>query len=137
MRWNNRTSNLHRVWDSSIAEQLRGGNSYAHATQWAADLHADITTGRWKSQDWGACMGDVATRAECPLLWAQDTNRLMCSYVLPLNYPDGFAGSELAGAYYDGATGIVEEQVAMAGLRMGLWLNAMFAGGGGEDDSEL
>jgi len=71
---------------------------------------------------------DTAKAKECALSWAVETNKIMCSYVLPSTYPEGFNGRELNGTYYDGATQIVEKQVAIAGFRMAGWLNAMFVG---------
>lgn len=125
--WNGRETNLHHVWDSAISEKLVGGNTVRHAATWADALYTEITAGKWKdaTAGWGACV-DPKTAGDCALLWAQETNTWMCKYVLPATYPEGFAGSELNGTYYDGAIEVVEELVAIAGWRMGMWLNAMF-----------
>ena len=125
-----RTTNLHHVWDSSIAEKMRGGNSIRHAVSWADELHSAVVSGRYGNvtESWGTCL-DPAKGEECAIEWATETNQWMCKYVLPATYPEGFAGSELDQEYYQGAKEIVEAQVAIAGWRMAGWLNAMFAGG--------
>jgi len=122
-------TNLHHVWDSSIPETLIGGNTIRHAVGWADSLYERIVGGTWGNftAQWGGCI-DVSRAEECALSWASETNTWMCKYVLPETYPEGFAGSELNGTYYDGAVEIVEKQVAIAGWRMGMWLNAMFVG---------
>lgn len=125
-------TNLHHVWDSAIPEKLRGGNSIRHAVTWSDDLYEEIVNGRWsnateRQQLWGACL-DISKGTECALSWAVETNKIMCDYVLPGTYPKGFDGMELNGTYYEGATQIVEKQVAIAGFRMAGWLNAMFVG---------
>lgn len=126
-------TNLHHVWDTSIPERLVGGNSVRDAVRWADSLRADITAGRrWGSDApaaWGDCL-DPSLGSDCALAWAQESNAWMCSYVLPPTYPDGFIGSELNGSYYDGAVDIVELQVARAGWRLAMWLNAILADAG-------
>ena len=126
-------TNLHHVWDTSIPERLVGGNGASDAVRWADALRADITAGRrWGSDApaaWGDCL-DPSRGSDCALAWAQETNAWVCSYVLPPSYPDGFAGSELNGSYYDGAVDIVELQIARAGWRLAMWLNAVLADAG-------
>ncbi|KAF8250399.1 phospholipase C/P1 nuclease [Wilcoxina mikolae CBS 423.85] len=122
-------TNLHHVWDSSIAETLIGGNTIRDAVGWANTLYERIDEGKWGNvtEKWGGCL-DTTRAEECALSWASETNTWMCKYVLPETYPEGFVGSELNGSYYQGAVEIVETQVAIAGWRMGMWLNAIFEG---------
>jgi hypothetical protein len=126
--WEGRRTNLHHVWDSAIAEKMVGGNAIRDSVRWADGLYEDIIGERWNGSTagWGGCL-DVGNAEECALRWAEETNTLMCSYVLPKDWDrGGLVGAELADAYYEGARVIVETQVAIAGWRMAQWLNKMF-----------
>lgn len=60
--------------------------------------------------------------------WAQDSNKLVCGYVLEEG-PEKVNGTEVAGGeYYEGSTGIVEMQIAKGGVRLAAWLNMIFEG---------
>ncbi|KAI5778746.1 S1/P1 nuclease [Geopyxis carbonaria] len=140
VKWEGGHSNLHHVWDSGIAEKLRGGGKrVSDAVSWADDLYEALLAGRYANvtDGWSSCL-DTKRTQECALEWADQTNRWMCDYVLPLGWPgvwegDGSGeGVELSGEYYEGAKDIVETAVATAGWRMAGWLNAMFAPDAGE-----
>ncbi|RPB01723.1 phospholipase C/P1 nuclease [Choiromyces venosus 120613-1] len=123
--------NLHRVWDSAIAEKHIGGNTIQDAATWSDNLHTEIETGKFEDpsirKSWSGCI-DPKTPEKCALVWAGESNEWMCDYVLPANYPEGFAGSELGGDYYEGAVPIVEESVAKAGWRLAGYLNMIVVG---------
>jgi len=101
------------------------------ATTWSNSLHTEIETGKFKDSSikraWSACI-DPKTAEKCTLVWANGSNKWMCDYVLPADYPRGFEGSELGGEYYDGAVAIVDELVAQAGWRLAGYLNMIAAG---------
>ncbi|CUS09343.1 unnamed protein product [Tuber aestivum] len=126
-----RDKNLHSVWDSAIPEKHIGGNEVRHAATWSNSLHTEIETGRFNDpsikQSWSGCI-DPTTPQKCALVWASGSNRWVCDYVLPPDYPEGFEGSELGGEYYDGAVAIVDELVAQAGWRLAGYLNMIIAG---------
>ena len=126
-----RRDNLHSVWDTAIPEKYIGGDALQDATTWSNNLHTEIETGKFKDpsikQAWSACL-DPTTSQKCALVWATESNRWMCDYVLPADYPEGFEGSELGGEYYDGAVSIVDELIAQAGWRLAGYLNAIVAG---------
>ncbi|ELU41255.1 s1/P1 nuclease domain-containing protein [Rhizoctonia solani AG-1 IA] len=43
--WNGATTNLHSVWDSSIAEKYVGGNTVAYATTWGNQIITKLAAG--------------------------------------------------------------------------------------------
>jgi hypothetical protein len=51
------------------------------------------------------------------MLWAKETNRLNCDYVLK-NGVDWLEDNDLGGDYYDGSAPIVNEQVYKSGIRL-------------------
>lgn len=128
--WHGHPRNLHSVWDSAIAEKMRGGKSIRHAVEWATELEMLIKGGKWGDEvevmeKWGQCL-DLETPEDCAVHWAEGANQWVCDYVLPKDYPEGLNGTELSEGYYEGAIEIVERQMAMAGWRMAQWLNKMF-----------
>lgn len=135
--WGKQHTNLHHVWDSSIAEKHQGGSAVRHAVGWADDLHSEIEDGKYakKRERWGACV-DPAKAEECALIWATESNKWMCDYVLPATYPAGFEGQELSGDYFHGAVPIVDELVAKAGWRLAGYLNMIVTGETGLEDAE-
>ncbi|PWW78499.1 hypothetical protein C7212DRAFT_362955 [Tuber magnatum] len=126
-----RERNLHSVWDSAIPEKHIGGDAARHAATWSNNLYTEIETGRFRDpsikQSWSGCL-DPKTPQKCALVWASGSNRWMCDYVLPPDYPEGFEGSELGGEYYDGAVAVVDELVAQAGWRLAGYLNMIATG---------
>lgn len=137
VRWGKQHTNLHHVWDSSIAEKHQGGSAVRHAVGWADTLHAEIESGKYTTHrgEWSACI-DPAKAEECALVWASEANKWMCDYVLPATYPVGFDGQELSGDYFQGAVPIVDELVAKAGWRLAGYLNMIVAGKTGLEDTE-
>ncbi|KAI5799360.1 phospholipase C/P1 nuclease domain-containing protein [Pyronema domesticum] len=123
VKFGGRNTNLHHVWDSSIAEKIVGGGGIKDAVNWANDLYERIQKGEFRTE--GKECKDLTKAEDCALQWASETNMLMCGYVIP---EGGLDGKELSGEYYEGAVEIVEKQIALAGYRMGMWLNQMFEG---------
>jgi hypothetical protein len=63
------------------------------------------------------------------LAFAQESNTYVCGYALSdPRGPDAYDGTEISGAYTQGAIPIVEISLARAGVRLAAWLNLIFAG---------
>ncbi|KAG8945389.1 hypothetical protein FRC04_000839 [Tulasnella sp. 424] len=125
--WNgNEKKNLHGVWDTDIVTKLAGKDNEDNRDAWTSTIVDEINSGIYKDlvPDWLKCT-DVNDALNCALKWAQDTNLLICSFVLKTD-PEG---KELSGTYYRGAAPIVQEQVAKGGLRLAVWLNQLFGTG--------
>lgn len=61
------------------------------------------------------------------MIWAGDSNAFVCTSVMPKGVSP-LEAVDLAGDYYDGVVGVVEEQVAKAGYRLAAWLNLIATG---------
>ncbi|KAH0613691.1 uncharacterized protein H6S33_005577 [Morchella sextelata] len=135
--WGKQHTNLHHVWDSSIAEKHQGGSAVRHAVGWADTLHTEIEGGKYSDVrgEWSACV-DPARAEECALSWAGEANRWMCDYVLPQTYPGGLEGLDVSGEYYEGAIEIVDVLVAKAGWRLAGYLNMIVTGRTGLEEGE-
>lgn len=120
--WKGKSTNLHACWDTQMVEELAGGSTTSVINSFAANLTAEINSGKFSSQkaSWIAC-SDISTAEECALEWAQDANKINCEYVLKKNETD----VELSGAYYEGAIPYLQEQLAKGGYRLGTWINAL------------
>ncbi|KAL1747288.1 S1/P1 nuclease [Schizophyllum fasciatum] len=65
------------------------------------------------------------TPLHCPLVWASESNQLVCFDVLNYTSRDqDFCG----GSYYDNAVKDIDIQVAKQGYRLAAWLNVLFDG---------
>ncbi|MFQ5491905.1 MAG: S1/P1 nuclease, partial [Phycisphaerae bacterium] len=105
--FHNRT-NLYRLWDSGLIRQTKKG-----WTEYATELQQAITPAqlaKWKSTD--------------PVKWATESYKLALShaYAIP---KDGQVGQP----YFERCIPIVEERLAMAGIRMATLLKKIFANG--------
>ncbi|KAF8752818.1 S1/P1 Nuclease [Rhizoctonia solani] len=121
--WNGATTNLHSVWDSSIAEKYVGGNTVAYATTWGNQIITKLAAGgayASSKASWLSCV-NPSTAQTCALTWATDGNALVCSYVLKTDP----TGKELSGTYYTGAYPLVEQQIAKGGVRLAAYLNTI------------
>ncbi|KAH8838397.1 hypothetical protein MCOR03_011747 [Pyricularia oryzae] len=126
--WHGREYNLHSVWDSAIAEQLRGGvrrgrGMYDAAKVWADELEREVKAGRFRAESEAWLDGvDLADPVGTALIWARQGNAFVCSHVLPEG-PEAIKGQELSGKYYEEAAPVIESQVARAGFRLARWLD--------------
>ncbi|KKY15674.1 putative nuclease s1 [Diplodia seriata] len=122
------STNLHHIWDSNMAEQLIGGYALSDAKSWATTLTTAIKSGAYASEAAGWLDGmDVDDAEASALVWAQDTNKYVCSVVLP----DGVSAVEsgdLSGTYYDDSIDTIKLQVAKAGYRLAAWLDLIATG---------
>jgi hypothetical protein len=130
-----KSTNLHAVWDTSIPNlMLNVTNStptFTDSLGWANNLAAKVNAGEFKREvdNWiryHDVKGDGPAKSAAK--WAQDSNKLVCGYVLEEG-PEKVNGTEVAGGeYYEGSTGIVEMQIAKGGVRLAAWLNMIFEG---------
>lgn len=125
--WNGASVNLHSVWDTSIATAIAGGSTNADSNAWAATLIKSIDSGAFSSQkaSWVAC-SDITTAEACALSWAQDSNKFVCSNVVP-NGVAALEKGDLATTYGPANEPVVNLQIAKAGYRLGVWLNKLSA----------
>lgn len=105
VRWRGSEDNLHRVWDSSIAEMLvnggRRGKPFEVARRWAGELAAEIESGKWAGER-EAWLKDVDLEdAEgTALAWSRECNAYVCSHGMfpsPLYSFSFFSWSRWAG----------------------------------------
>ncbi|KAF3912528.1 hypothetical protein ABW20_dc0108479 [Dactylellina cionopaga] len=131
VKWGDASSktNLHAIWDKNIPETLAGGSTTACAESFAKAIIADIEAGIYKDEkaQWNSCTSIDAT-ANCPKEWATDTNKFVCSVVMP-DGVDAVEGKDLSSAYYQKVSPTVRQQLAKGGYRLGAWLNAMAKAG--------
>jgi len=125
--WDGESVVLHHVWDTSIAESIAGGSTDADATSWSKTLIKSIDSGTFKSEvsDWISCI-DITDAENCALEWAQDSNALVCTQVVP----DGVSAVEkgdLADTYGPDNEETVSRQIAKGGYRLAKWLDALAA----------
>ena len=120
-------TNLHSVWDSLTPNKYRHREEWFNHTAeseeeaaylWALEL--------FKSDpDPDSCKDEcVSDATDCALEWAEESNALVCSYVLKDDVV-GLQGRDLGGVYYEGATGIIDEQIRKGGRRLGMWVDLM------------
>ncbi|KAH7390525.1 S1/P1 nuclease-domain-containing protein [Pyrenochaeta sp. MPI-SDFR-AT-0127] len=123
--FNGARTNLHAAWDTAIPQKAIGNFSQANALSWAKTLTSEIKHGKYKkeSKTWlkGLNVKDAVSSA---LVWASDSNKYVCTTVLP-NGPDAVFAQELSGAYYETAIPVVHKQIAKAGFRLAAWLDAV------------
>ncbi|KAJ7269726.1 S1/P1 nuclease [Mycena rebaudengoi] len=145
-------TNLHTVRYSSMINKLLAANYSNSVTTWANALVKRIKTGTFNNaavSSWISCSStttpartiedDISELIEsntktlesraitplvCPLTWAQDSNKIDCSFVFRFT-----TGTDLCTSnYFTGAVPIIETQIAKGGYRLAAWLNVLFDG---------
>lgn len=125
MTFSGETTNLHTVWDSSIAETLSGGTETADAKSWAAKLSTQIKSGTYASKAAGWVKGlTVADIENVALKWATESNAEVCTVVMP-DGQEALQEGDLADEYTDGAQPTVALQIAKQGYRLAKLLDAI------------
>ncbi|KAF1938260.1 hypothetical protein EJ02DRAFT_29301 [Clathrospora elynae] len=118
-------TNLHSIWDTAIPQKAYGNFSLATALALATNLTAEVKQGKFKKESKAWLKGLKAEDAvDSSMVWASDTNKFVCSTVIP-NGTDAVFGKELSGAYYESAIPVVTKQLAKAGVRLAAWLDAV------------
>ncbi|KAI6910041.1 hypothetical protein KC318_g1364 [Hortaea werneckii] len=133
VKFDNRHYNLHSVWDTEIALKMHGlthspgaDAEKTLAKRWAQELYNKHESADFRIAQNVSCdpMANTAAAQSCALEYAAETNQLICSYVLQPGL-EWFESNDLGGEYYDGAKTIVEDRIAIAGMRLGMWMNAV------------
>jgi nuclease S1 len=96
--------NLHGVWDTSLIAHRRLSDR-----QYLAELERRITDRRWSTNDSGS-----------PAEWAMESLALANGALLP-------AGGSVDEAYFRAHIGVVEDRLAIGGLRLAAWVNRSLA----------
>jgi hypothetical protein len=131
---NGTSSNIHFFWDVTVLEWRTGSNWFNQteaAKKYANDLYQQCPMTSRTDQVLlaysPASAFDTITITDpgvFMLRWAQESNAWVCSYILA-DGPEAMVNRELAGNYYTHAIPILDLQVARAGQRLGMWINAM------------
>lgn len=140
-------TNLHSVWDSSIARKLNGLSFDAHAVEekpaavkWARELAGRLRLAAPSSSFSSSSQDrefnsnflaqectDLANPNACGIEWATESNAIVCSHVLAPGL-DWVKENDLGeGEYYEAAYPVVEMQIGRAGMRLAAWVNAIAA----------
>lgn len=125
--------NLHAIWDTDIIHKRRGlkhSEKYNEERAAAKAFADDLAQGLGTKEDvlrsiQGECT-DTQDPQSCAMIWAAESNKLNCKYVLKKGL-DWLETTNLGGDYYVGAVPIVEAQLGKAGTRLAGWVNAMYA----------
>ena len=126
VRFDGKGENLHSVWDRAIPEKAakRGSDNYlVAAKKWAKKLHEAAETVGVNAAVAAGC-DDLGDAQDCAVLWASDSNKFICSYVLKDNV-DGVTGVDLGGDYFEGAVPVVEQLITRAGQWLAVWMKAL------------
>ncbi|RMY11137.1 hypothetical protein D0868_03302 [Hortaea werneckii] len=100
VKFDNRHYNLHSVWDTEVALKM-------HGLTRSPGVDAEKTLAkRWAQELYNKHESADFRIAQNPgLEWLEN--------------------NDLGGEYYDGAKTIVEDRIAIAGMRLGMWMNAV------------
>lgn len=130
VRFLGKATNLHAAWDTAIPNRMLNTTSpgFIEALGWANNLGANVNAGKFKHdvKSW-IKHHDIKKPAKSATKWAQDSNKLVCEYVLE-DGPKKINGTEIGGKYYEDSVDIVEMQIAKGGIRLAAWLNMIFEG---------
>ncbi|EFJ10925.1 hypothetical protein SELMODRAFT_127227 [Selaginella moellendorffii] len=118
LTWYNRSSNLHRVWDSDIINKALERFYAGSIASMEHDIKKNITVNNLVaiSSQWGHCPGEEFT---CPVRYAKESIKFACAS----GYKDAPQNSTLADAYFETRWPIVKLLLARAGVRLANTLN--------------
>ncbi|XP_024517683.1 endonuclease 1 [Selaginella moellendorffii] len=114
LTWYNRSSNLHRVWDSDIINKALERFYAGSIASMEHDIKKNITAE--EAAKWGHCPGEEFT---CPVRYAKESIKFACAS----GYKDAPQNSTLADAYFETRWPIVKLLLARAGVRLANTLN--------------
>jgi len=130
-KYDDKSTNLHSVWDTSLINDRLDDEFNGDQDQWLQYLIAQVN-GNWSSQatTWAKCKGDADV---CPDDWATESVEIACTNA----YTDqdgnevtaGFALDNSDGGYYDFNKEVLDIQIAKGGVRLAHALNAVLDSG--------
>ncbi|KAK7034730.1 hypothetical protein VNI00_012137 [Paramarasmius palmivorus] len=130
-----RQMNLHSVWDDGMIEKMLQNQYNSSVKAWANALGHRVKTGEYNATVWLDCASPFAQDAtgkerSCPLVWAQESNALDCSFVWSYtSFSDLCTITDINGGgdspYYTTAIPIIETQIAKQGVRFAEWLDVI------------
>lgn len=123
--FNNKTTNLHSLWDYDMLLHYTNSsstNEVETAKRFAEILfRRDDGIHKMKRTSQRVSVEDID---ELVLQWARESNAWICKFVLRDGI-EGVQGKELGGSYYDWAIWIMEQQIIRAGWRLGAVINTL------------
>lgn len=117
--WDGSDNNLHHIWDTEIPEAIAGDQS---AKEWSKNLTAALKAGDFgdlSTLTQGMSLNDSQATA---LGWASGSNAFVCSDVLKGGV-DAVEQGDLDGSYFKQHEEVARSQIAIAGYRLGQWLD--------------
>ena len=118
--WDGDDTNLHHIWDTEIPEAIAGDQS---AEEWSKNLTSQLKAGDFGDlatlSDVGMSLNDTQGSA---MQWASGSNAYVCSDVLKGGV-DAVEKGDLDGSYFRAHEDVAQSQIAIAGYRLGKWLD--------------
>ncbi|VVB12188.1 unnamed protein product [Arabis nemorensis] len=121
VRWYNRKTNLHHVWDNMIIESALTTYYNSSLPLMIQVLQAKLTNG-WSNDVplWESCQ---LNQTACPNEYASESIDLACKYA----YRNATPGTTLGDDYFLSRLPIVEKRLAQGGIRLATTLNRIFS----------
>ncbi|KAH6763032.1 endonuclease 2 [Perilla frutescens var. hirtella] len=119
VKWFNRATNLHHVWDTNIINKGKGvGGNNSNIDAFIIKIQQKINS-QWAKQvnGWGSC-----NTASCPNIYALESIKAACQWA----YKGVQSGSILKDDYFQTRLPVVELRLAQAGVRLAAALNRIF-----------
>ena len=117
--WDGDDTNLHHIWDTEIPEAIAGDQS---AEAWGKNLTGLLKAGKFgglSKLTEGMNLNDTQGSA---MGWASGSNAYVCSDVLKGGV-DAVEEGDLDGSYFMAHEDVAMSQIAIAGYRLGAWLD--------------
>ncbi|KAF3011526.1 hypothetical protein E8E14_009584 [Neopestalotiopsis sp. 37M] len=126
VKWHGHEQDLHRVWDSSILEEMVGNHDespFNRAHDLAESLASEIRHGKYTADSKKWLIGMNLDNPNITTMnWANEVNDYVCTTVLPVR-PKDLKGQPVDGAYAENAEPVIDTLLARAGYRLAAWLN--------------
>ncbi|XVE61014.1 hypothetical protein DITRI_Ditri06bG0006000 [Diplodiscus trichospermus] len=119
VRWYNKITNLHYVWDVMIIDSAVKKFYGSNLAIMIQSIKRNIT-GAWSNEisSWEYCVND---KTVCPNVYALESVKLACNFA----YKDTTTASTLQDDYFFSRLPIVEKRLAQAGIRLAAVLNRL------------
>ncbi|CAA7394687.1 unnamed protein product [Spirodela intermedia] len=120
LRWFNRKSNLHHVWDRDIILTALADLYGKDMDAFQADIQKNFTTGIWSEDlsSWGDC-DDLFS---CPKKYASESISLACKW----GYGGAVGGEALGEDYFRTRMPVVARRIGQGSVRLAMVLNRVF-----------